>query len=372
MKNILFIHSSAEFYGSDKSLYNLVKGLSKEDGKITVMLPCNGILVDKIKSIDEKIDVIVYDFAVLRRKNLNIKGIFKYFIDFVKSILKISKVIKENDIEIVYTNTSVILPGAITAKILGKKSVWHVREVLKDESKIVKILKKVIKSFSNIIITNSIATKNSLGYSNYSNVKVVYNAVNEIKISDKKNTDVIRVGMAGRINRWKGQKLFVDLAEHMLKNEKTNLEFLIAGDAYKGEEYLEEELKKYIENKSIDNNVKMLGRIDDISKFYELIDVFILPSIEPEPFGLVVIEAMSCGIPVIATNHGGPCEIINSGYDGYLADYNNCIEMAGILTELIHNDESRRKIGENAKITYKERFSVDKYVKNIKDILNEL
>lgn len=372
MKNILFIHSSAEFYGSDKSLYNLVKGLSEENSKITVLLPCDGILVDKIKSINKNIDVIIYDFAVLRRKNLNVKGIFKYFIDFIKSIFKISKIIKHNKIDIVYTNTSVILPGAITAKLLGKKSVWHIREVLKDESKIVKILKRIIKSFSDVIITNSIATRNSLGYSDYSNVKVVYNAVNEIKISEKKNTDIIRVGMAGRINRWKGQKLFVDLAENTLKNEKINLEFLIAGDAYKGEEYLEEELKQYINSKSIDNKVKMLGRIDDIAKFYELIDVFILPSIEPEPFGLVVIEAMSCGIPVIATNHGGPCEIIDNGYDGYLADYKDCIEMSGILSKLINDDKMRKKIGENGRETYKQRFSVDKYVRNIKEILNKL
>lgn len=372
MKNILFIHSSSEFYGSDKSLYNLVNGLNEESGRRIVLLPCEGILADKIREIDKNIKVIIYDFAVLRRKNFNIKGILKYGIDFIKSMIKISKIIKDNEVDIVYTNTSVVLPGAVTAKILGKKSVWHIREVLKNDSLIVRILKKIIKSFSDIIITNSIATKNSLGYSDDSNVKVVYNAVDEVKTSEKQIKNLTRVGMAGRINRWKGQKLFVDLAEYMLKNEKANLEFLIAGDAYKGEEYLEKELNEYIHSKGIDDKVKMLGRVNDISKFYELIDVFILPSIEPEPFGLVVIEAMSCGIPVIATNHGGPCEIISNGKDGYLADYHNCIEMAEILTKIINDDEMKKKLGENAKITYRERFSVDKYVRNIKNILDDL
>ena len=64
--------------------------------------------------------------------------------------------------------------------------------------------------------------------------------------------------------------------------------------------------------KNLNNKVILLGQVDDMMSFYKGLDIFILPSIQPEPFGLVVIEAMNNKLPVVATNHGGPVEIIEN------------------------------------------------------------
>lgn len=371
MKNVLFLHSSSELYGSDKSLFNLISNLDKKMYNITVILPCEGPLVDKLKSIYE-VNVIVKKIAVLRRKNFNFVGVCEYLIDFLKSIKFIISIINKFNIDIIYTNTSVVFPGAVSAKLLRKKSVWHIREIISNriEKAFVSLM---VDLFSDVIIANSNATGKAIS-KNKNKVKIVYNAIKECKKSPKDNgskENVLYVGMAGRINRWKGQKLFIDMAEKVTK-QYDNVNFLIAGSAFQGEELLEEELKEYIIKKGLAERVKMIGQVNNMSDFYNKLDIFVLPSIEPEPFGLVVIEAMDSNIPVIATNHGGPTEIIENGVDGYLVDFKSAEEMSEKVMKLIENDKLRNQMAKNGMIKRKTTFTIENYTKQISDIISNI
>lgn len=108
-----------------------------------------------------------------------------------------------------------------------------------------------------------------------------------------------------------------------------------------------------------------------MNSFYKNIDIFILPSIQPEPFGLVVIEAMNNKLPVVATNHGGPVEIIDNNIDGFLVDYKDAKEMAQVVNKLIKDKELRSYIAANAERKVKEKFNVSRYVDEISCILEE-
>lgn len=379
MKKIVFLHSSSELYGSDRSLLNLVKNLDRNEFDITVVLPEDGSLVDEILKL-HNIDIIINELAVLRRKNLSIKGMLNYFIELYRSIEFINKLIREKNIDIVYTNTSVVFAGGISAKLCKVKSIWHIREIIKNKYERF-IVSKIVNSFSDCIIANSKATANSIS-KNINKLKVIYNAIEiheevnsefnrtyeEIAATCESIGKTIKIGMAGRINRWKGQKLFVDMAEIVSKNNK-NVEFLIAGDVYKGELKILEDLKEYITMKNLNHKIKLLGQVNDMSSFYKELDIFILPSIQPEPFGLVVIEAMNNNLPVVATNHGGPVEIIDNNIDGFLVDYKEANEMAEVVDKLINNSSLRRDISEKAKQKVKERFRANRYVKEIESIL---
>jgi Glycosyltransferase len=369
MKNILFLHSSSELYGSDRSLLNLIKNLDKSNFNIAVVLPEDGPLLHELKRIDN-VDVIIKEIAVLRRKNLSIKGFIQYARDFLKSLIFLKNIIKRKKIDIVYTNTAVVFSGGIIAKLLGKKSIWHIREIISNryERKVISI---IVNMFSDIIIANSKATKNAIS-NNEKKVKVIYNAIEskQIKLPDREKNikDEIIIGMAGRINRWKGQKLFVDMAERVIK-ENFNVKFLIAGDVYRGESHILEDLKGYIDSKNLREKIILLGQVNDMNSFYNSLDIFILPSIQPEPFGLVVIEAMDRGIPVIATNHGGPVEIIDNGKNGYLVDYKDSLEMCQRVVQLINNEELRYEIGEKGKEKRNKVFNIENYVQNIENVL---
>lgn len=370
MKNILFIHSSAELYGSDRSLLYLLQNINKNEYQINVLLPDKGPLAYELEKV-KGVKVDIFEVAVLRRKNLSVHGLCSYVKNFFESYKYIKKYIKKNNINIVYTNTAVVFPGAIAAKHSHIKNVWHIREIIKSKVER-KIISKIVNNYADIIIANSKAT----GYSickDSKKLKIVYNAVEDKKYNliPNKSQDNIVIGMAGRINRWKGQKLFVDAAE-IIHRKYPSVKFKIAGAAYIGEEWIEQDLKEYIYEKKLNKSIEMLGLVQDMEEFYNSIDIFVLPSIQPEPFGLVVIEAMEMKKPVIATNHGGPTEIIDDGETGYLVDYNNANEMADKCIQLIENEKLRCRIGEAGYNKKREVFSLQKTVEDIEKVLYEI
>lgn len=368
MKNILFLHSSAELYGSDRSLLNIVKYIDKTKFQVFVILPTYGPLVDEMKRL-EHVHVDVYEMAVLRRKNLSIVGGIKYIGDFVQSIRYLYQYNKINNIDLIDTNTSVIFPGAVFAKMKKIKSVWHIREIIKSKKEN-RVISLIMYFFSDVIVANSKSTGNALGVP-IDKIRVVYNAVEQnenIQLSKSKEKVV---GMAGRINRWKGQKLFIDAAEKV-HNQYPDIKFKIAGDAYLGEEYLKEELKVYISDKGLDEVVTLEGQVNDMQEFYNSLSIFVLPSIQPEPFGLVVIEAMEHRIPVIATNHGGPVEIIDHGINGFLVDYNSSNELVEYIIKLVNNGELQTRIGESGYKKKRELFSVGNMVSELEKVFEEV
>ena len=368
MKNILFVHSSSEMYGSDRSLLNIVKQINKDEFNVYVVLPCPGPLVDAMREIP-KVNVEVFEVAVLRRKNLSIKGGIQYIKEFCGSYNYLKKFIKKCKIDIVDTNTAVVFPGAIAAKHAKIKSVWHIREIIKSNLENT-VISFIMNRYADVVIANSKATGVALKV-NQKKVKVVYNAVEEsADVIPIEHEDFV-VGMAGRINRWKGQKLLTDVAEIVCKTYP-NTKFYIAGEAYMGEEYLKEELINYIASKKLSDNVILLGQVNDMSSFYKSLDVFALPSTQPEPFGLVVIEAMEYGLPVVATNHGGPTEIVSEGQDGFLVDYNGPEEMAERIMRLIADAELCKTMGAKGQMKKRQVFSVAEMVRSIENIFREV
>ena len=367
MKNILFVHSSSELYGSDRSLLNIVKNIDKSLYNVYVILPCSGPLVDEMKKIKD-VKVNIFEVAVLRRKNLSVKGGLEYIRKFAISTKFLKKFIKANNINIVDTNTAVVFPGAIAAKHCKIKSIWHIREIIKNRFEN-NVISFIINLYADQIIVNSNATGKALNV-NQSKVRVIYNAVDE-----KENAVIVphaklTVGMAGRINRWKGQKLLVDAAEIVHKH-MPNVIFKIAGDVYIGENQMKEELVQYIIDKKLEDTVLLLGHINDMHIFYSSIDLFVLPSTQPEPFGLVIIEAMEYGLPTVATNHGGPVEIITDGVDGYLVDYRDASQMAERIIELMSNEEKRHHMGEMGKKKKRDNFSVSAMINGIEKVFEE-
>jgi glycosyltransferase involved in cell wall biosynthesis len=94
---------------------------------------------------------------------------------------------------------------------------------------------------------------------------------------------------------------------------------------------------------------------DTLLELYRHASVFALPSDE-EGFGMVVIEAMACGIPVVATKCGGPDGIISGGQDGYLVPRNDAAAMSNRLADLLQNAERNAAMGAAARQTIEQRY----------------
>ena len=166
------------------------------------------------------------------------------------------------------------------------------------------------------------------------------------------------VGAMGRLVKKKGFEFLVKACI-----EIDNVELLIAGH---GEEF--NNLKNFSNN---NENIKLLGWIENKDYFFKKIDVFCSSSLE-EPFGLVIIEAMARGIPVISTNCNGPIDIISNNEDGLLIEINNKLDLKNAITRLKDNVNLRSKLGLNAFNKYKKKFTFEEYLKNINSLIKNL
>ena len=130
-----------------------------------------------------------------------------------------------------------------------------------------------------------------------------------------------------------------------------------AGDSPQQEEQ-RRKLEELISSLGIRDHVWWLGVLPqgELPRYYGAADVFVLPS-RYELFGIVMLEAMACGVPVVATRFGGPAEVIAHGETGFLVDPTDPEELAGAIEALLSNPELRREMGRRTRRAAEERYS---------------
>ena len=131
-----------------------------------------------------------------------------------------------------------------------------------------------------------------------------------------------------------------------------------------------------IKHYKIEKNVIFTGYLprEKIPEILNAIDILVLASKQPEPFGLVILEAMACEKPVIAPAEGGPLDIILNGISGILVEPKNPQKIAEAIIRLLNNEKLKRKIEKEARIRIESKFRLEEGVFNIikvyKEVLN--
>jgi len=169
-----------------------------------------------------------------------------------------------------------------------------------------------------------------------------------------KNDNVFRIIFVGSLSIRKG-------VYHLLKAYKElnlkNSELLLVGPIW-------DEIKPIL--KKFDGFYKAIGPVPqkELYKYYSNSSVFVLPSIE-DGFGMVINQAMSCGLPVILTENTGGYDIVRDGVDGFIIPIRDVEKLKEKILYLYENPEICQKMGQNAKERVKSGFSWEDYGKKI-------
>jgi glycosyltransferase involved in cell wall biosynthesis len=165
-------------------------------------------------------------------------------------------------------------------------------------------------------------------------------------------------GIFGRLVRWKGQDTFVR-AMGELARQGLDFEAWIVGSSSFGDgnEY-EQELHQLITNEGVAGRIRFLGFRRDVPELMEQCDVICHCS-DFEPFGLVIIEAMMAGKPVVASDVSGPRESIRSGESGFLLAPRDPISFAQQIRMLIDDPLLRERIGRSARVRAETSFDLE-------------
>lgn len=377
--NVLFVHQSSEMYGSDKVLLSLVTKLDGSKLRPIVLLPNNGTLVSELQKAN--VDYFIVPLIRVSRATFNIKGLFKLPLRICQSLYMTNKVLHAIHIDLVYSNTLAVFSGAFWAKLHGINHIWHVHEIVRHPRLVRKLFAWILYLMSDKVICNSKATRLHLLHDVpklFSKTAVVWNGLERTipihdghigKLRKQIGVDVgdVLVVLMGRINRWKGQKLLIEAANKLTDKKYKNIKYLIVGGVPKNQEYDLEFLKKQIDSSPVKNNIILLPFRRDIWTIWDACDVAVVPSLEPEPFGMVALEAMAAKKPVIASNHGGVKEIVVDKVTGFLCKPGDPDKLAEKIALLALNNPMRKALGRKGHLRQIEHFNMQKLVNSILD-----
>jgi len=183
----------------------------------------------------------------------------------------------------------------------------------------------------------------------------------------------------GRITKAKGLRILVKAIARVKNKFNEEMKLVVIGGDVSGVMHSEEEsrekkrLRRLIKKLDLEEDVIFLGPVERerLPYYYSIADVCVVPSLY-ESFGLVAVEAMSCGTPVIASKVGGLTHTVRDGYSGLHFLPGRADHLAKAILKLITDAEKMDEIGINARLRAARQFGLEKTVKQIKDLYDLL
>lgn len=350
------------FGGIEKVNFDLVEGLNN-DGVETDVLCFNEnlgseIIHDRYQIFKSKVILNVFSTPIS--------------IDFFKILKQIKD--KYSIIHVHLPNPTAIM-AILHVRFKGKIIVhWH-SDIIRQ--KIAKFFfnpfqKRLLKMASTIVVTSQNYLEGS------DDLKPFRNKVQIVPIGIDHQEFPKNPNLSDRIRRkFAGKKVVFALGRHIYyKNFSTLIDAVKTFDENTilllgGEGELSSELKNQVIKNSLEDNVVFLGKIpfEELGVYFELAEVFCLPSNEKsEAFGVVIIEAMSFGCPVVSCNiKGSGVPWVNvDKKTGFVVPVNDSEKLGNAINLILHNSDLRYEFSQNARARYLELFTKDKMVNDIK------
>jgi len=265
--------------------------------------------------------------------------------------------------------------------------VQYVKDCILEKNLFKRLWRKMISGFyslkefdfNNNMITISEALKKehiAAGFSE-SNISVIPRGISPELINNRGrsitsfNEKMVKILYIGRMIPEKGVHIAISAIGHLVNHLGVkNIQFDLFGN---GNDAYIENLKNLMQSLKIEKQVKFHGKVDrgQLLNIYEDYDLLLLPSIFQEPLGVVLIEAMARGVPVVATDTGGIPEVITHEVNGLLVSPENSIKMAEAVKRLIDNPLLAQEISNNGIKTVRENFNQNRIIVLIENYLKK-
>ncbi len=294
-------------------------------------------------------------------------------------IARIMLLMLRERVDIVHVNNGMNnLEPIIAAILLRCKYVVHFHEI-ETPGKFQRLLIRIVPKFITIsdylengLVSNGIPANNLVVIPN----PVLLKSVSSHIVENIRNRFGIGIGdkvfgIVGRIIRWKGHVEFLHAAKIILQKVPSS-KAIVIGDYSDGNISYQQLISKMAEESGFKDRIIFTGYVKDVESFYSIMDVCLHTSIEPEPFGLVITEAMAYGVPVIASDRGAPKEIISNGENGFIVNPEDTLKLAEVTIRLLLDDKLRHEIGDKGKEHVLIEYDLKKYGHEIEGIYMDM
>lgn len=354
MKTVIAATSSEDLYGADKIASQVISAVSLIDGvSVELLLPNDLNIKGTSRFVSVKSDNLSIRRAsipIMRRQNLKVSQ----FPRMLYRCMAFAWELVNKRPDVVYLATSACILMAVIARVCRTKSiVLHVQELWTGNEG--RVLANLARSADHIICISDAVAESMPPYLQ-SRITTVTNAVPEYGSADdgyeQSRTETVFL-MASRWNAWKGHRT---LLEAWCSVEAGNRLIILGGPPEIG---AKTDVKAIVADMANKHTVDIIGEVEDPYEYFKRAHYTIVPSDKPEPFGLVAIESLSMGRPVIASNGGGLANIVKNEDNGWLFDMGNADQLSKVINGL--NSAEYKTHSDAARRAYEENFSMRRF-----------
>ena len=301
-------------------------------------------------------------------------------------MIRIRKCIKETEVDVVHTHYSkdlwVLVPALsmsgkriplVLTKHVGtmkpKKDILH-RWIYRRVDAVVGISRLIQQ---NVIQTHPIESEKVRYIPNGVDLRCFDSRVVDraaVRASLGIPMDVIVLGIAGRLSWWKGYREFLEMARYIVE-VRSDVFFLAVGGSTVGEEGEAEEIRDFAQSLNLNGKILFAGFRKDMAHLFSAMDVFVYPAYA-EAFGLVLIEAMAMGLPVVSSNCDGVPEIVEDGKTGRLISSRNSKALTEAVLQMLDDSKQLENYGRAGRERVFEVFDFRKVVTRNEELYKKL
>jgi glycosyltransferase involved in cell wall biosynthesis len=364
LRRVLIAHSSDEMYGADFILLRTARALRRRGVAVRVIVPADigGHRPLSAALRELGCEVEVHELAVLRRKYFSPRALPGLILRWVREVARLRALLRRERPDVMYSNTLAVTAPAVAAAWSGVPHLWHVHEIVEHPRWFGYILARLARKFSNRVVAVSNAVNEFLERSAPGVPSVVVRngvpdpmadvdrlsarrrANEQLGISD----EVPLVLMIGRLSEWKGGPVLARAAlEHVRAGGSAH--FAIVGGDVPGERGIRSELEQLASTPAMKGRLHLVDFTTDVTPFLARASIFALPSIRPDPYPTVVLEAMYAGLPIVTFAHGGVLEMISASQAGIAVPVADAGKLRAAIEDLLAEPSVASAIGQRGR-----------------------
>lgn len=361
MMNVYQVVSDTNVGGAGRYLLNYVKHFNREHFKVTVLIPENSMLKPLLKDVA---DITVIEVPFMADKSYD-----------KRCVKAMQEIFSGEKIDIVHTHAS--LSARIAARRAKAGAVVSTRHCIEPPGRFpASVVKGILNNLlCDVYVAVSDAVAQNLADCGIKREKIqtVCNGVEPVtKLSETERyaernkrgilEDEMVFGVFARLEEVKGHQYFIEAAKQFLQKGGRG-KFLIVGDGS-----LMEELKKQAAGVP---EIIFTGYVPDTATLLNITDVNVLSS-RSEAMSLAILEAMSLGIPTVATNVGGNPQLVKPKENGLLTEFGDSCGMAEAFLKMAENKAFYKQCAEHAGDLYRRQYTAQIMVKNLEKLYEEV
>jgi glycosyltransferase involved in cell wall biosynthesis len=343
-KRLLSVQPTADGGGSEKALIGLIRQLHDDGWECHVALPSAPRLAGEYAEAGAVVHVIYMPRVTASGASTRWLA---YALAWPVGVARLAQLARRLGIDVVHSNSLHCWHGWAAAALLGRPHVWHAREIVFQSRAALGLERWLARHFADEVIAASTAVASQLDPGNVTVVTDeadprVFNPARAGRFRHDAGIDdaIPLIGSVARLDTWKGFDVLLDGWKDV-RQARPDAELVIAGGSVAGKEGYAAGLRERARSLP---GVHWLGPRGDVPEVLADLDVFVQVSTQPEPFGLVLVEALATGVPVVAGAAGGPLEILNAAgagpAAGRLVTPGDAAALAGALLTLLPRDGS--------------------------------